>query len=957
MKKQLLLGALLGAWMSVSAAVPALTPQNVTLTNGNFKTTGLSGWTTTGDTWSDKSESSAPDGNYVRIVKTAGDLVAGSMISQTVTGMNVPGTYVLTAVGSVTRNNWGGNIDTVGKGKMFGCLYVSDSPLADMTVDSPGFLKIGETGGTWTTFTTMITVDKADPTMVVAFGIPSMSQNIPKGIVRVDKFELTFYPTLDQDAVKAYIDKTDYTMVESISLSETQKVVKGLDPFSLTATALPANCTNGAVTWSSSDTNVATVDENGNVTPKALGSCAIVATSVADPSISSSCQLTVEVAKVNVESVSVAVKEGNPEIEETKTLQLICTVLPADASIPGVTWSSSAPDVATVNENGLVTAVKAGKVTIAATSVDDSSKSGSIELTVFKNAVSSITLQEAATIEQGKSLALTATVNPENATYPTVTWTSSNEEVATVDSNGNVTAIKAGKANITATADGVSAVCEVTVLYIDVENVSLSATEGTIVVGGTVALTATVTPDNATEKDIVWESANPAVATVDQNGTVTGVATGETTISATIGGKSATYKVCVVEALELQSTSVELVNPLFEASTWSEGWTVTGEEWVVKVERNDQPYGGKYYARLYKNPLSAGDEGKFVMQSVTVEKPGTYALSAYVRASQNHYATRPLSEEQYGLLFITDDATAINPDNAISSAKVRTIDWNWEQATVYFTTTKENTTLTVGYGIPKESAEIPNGNLECSAFELRRFDTFDTNAVKAFIEKQAYTMVESVSLPESLEITEGEELPIAAVVNPADATNPALTWTSSDPAVATVDNEGNVTAVAVGEAVITATSAADLTTKASCKVTVKAAYIPVESVTIESAEIEVEVGVSVQLQATVNPSNATEPDLTWSSSDETIASVDNNGLVKGLRLGEAIITAKAGDKTAQCKVVVTIATGISEIFDSAEGDIEIYDLTGKLVNDRPSELKTGVYIVRQGSKTAKVYVK
>ena len=161
---------------------------------------------------------------------------------------------------------------------------------------------------------------------------------------------LRHFSTLDQEAVKAYLDKTDYTMVESISLSETQKVVKGLEPFSLTATALPANCTNGAVTWSSSDTNVATVDENGNVTPKALGSCAIVATSVADPSISSSCQLTVEVAKVNVESVSVAIKEGNPEIEETKTLQLICTVLPADASIPGVTWSSSAPDVATVNE-------------------------------------------------------------------------------------------------------------------------------------------------------------------------------------------------------------------------------------------------------------------------------------------------------------------------------------------------------------------------------------------------------------------------------------------------------------------------------------------------------------------------------------------------------------------------------------------------------------------------------
>ena len=66
---------------------------------------------------------------------------------------------------------------------------------------------------------------------------------------------------------------------------------------------------------------------------------------------------------------------------------------------------------------------------------------------------------------------------------------------------------------------------------------------------------------------------------------------------------------------------------------------------------------------------------------------------------------------------------------------------------------------------------------------------------------------------------------------------------------------------------------------------------------------------------------------------------------------------KPATRLLNSKVVVTIATGISEIFDNAEGDIEIYDLTGKLVNDRPSELKTGVYIVRQGSKTAKVYVK
>ncbi|MCR5123940.1 MAG: Ig-like domain-containing protein [Treponema sp.] len=186
-----------------------------------------------------------------------------------------------------------------------------------------------------------------------------------------------------------------------------------------------------------------------------------------------------------------------------------------------------------------------------------SSDSDSSESTV---AVASVTLDKATvSVTVGGTTTLTATVSPEDATDKTVTWTSSNEDVATVTSAGLVTGIAEGSATITATVGGKTATCAVTVsaTAVAVTSVALDKTTASVNVGDTTTLTATVSPDNATDSTVTWTSSNEDVATVTSAGVVTGLAVGSASITATAGGKSATC-VVTVNAATVAVTSVTL---------------------------------------------------------------------------------------------------------------------------------------------------------------------------------------------------------------------------------------------------------------------------------------------------------------------------------------------------------------------------------------------------------------
>ncbi|MDE5581590.1 MAG: leucine-rich repeat protein [Treponemataceae bacterium] len=263
----------------------------------------------------------------------------------------------------------------------------------------------------------------------------------------------------------------------------------------------------------------------------ALAACAIVL---------AGCKALSEPERIAVESVTL--NETTLMIAHGATGKLAATVKPDDADDKTVTWSSSDASVATVDNDGTVTAVKVGTATITATTWDGG-KTATCKVTVNPMPVDSITLNPTTlTLTRGETGKLTATVTPDNKT---VTWSSSDASVATVDNDGTVTAVKVGTATITAQAGGKTATCAVTVNPIPVENVTLNVTTLKLAPNMTKTLTATVNPDDADDKTVTWSSSNPAVATVSNDGMVTAVKVGAATITAQAGGKTAACEVTV----------------------------------------------------------------------------------------------------------------------------------------------------------------------------------------------------------------------------------------------------------------------------------------------------------------------------------------------------------------------------------------------------------------------------
>ena len=237
------------------------------------------------------------------------------------------------------------------------------------------------------------------------------------------------------------------------------------------------------------------------------------------------------------------------ELLKDGTSQLTATISPANATYKGITWTSSDESVATVDANGKVKAVNLGKSSITATTADGA-KAVSCEVTVYQLA-QSITLDHT-WLEMyvgDEPVTLVATVLPENTRDKSVIWTSSDKYVAEVDEEGKVTAVHKGKATITVSAkdgSGVKASCTVTVRT-HVASISLDLSEANIYVGQALSLNATITPSNAFDKSVIWSSADAAIATVDESGTVTGVGPGTTTVTATTvdGGHKASCAVTV----------------------------------------------------------------------------------------------------------------------------------------------------------------------------------------------------------------------------------------------------------------------------------------------------------------------------------------------------------------------------------------------------------------------------
>lgn len=262
----------------------------------------------------------------------------------------------------------------------------------------------------------------------------------------------------------------------------------------------------------------------------------------------------------NVAVTGITLDKDVAWVELPGTVQLNATIQPWEASDLAYTWSNTDDSVATVDEHGLVTAHAYGSTTVTVTT-HDGNKTATCVVNVY-NPITSIALNHSdISIARGSTQTLVATVSPSSGAgvHPEVAWSSSNTTVATVDDHGVVSGLAAGTAVITASAtdgSGLSATCRVTV-FIGVTGITLNKTEMTLKENSTEILTATVTPSNASNKAVEWESDDPTVATVNEYGEVTVVASsGTATITARSVQNNAVTATCVVTAVPNPVTSV-----------------------------------------------------------------------------------------------------------------------------------------------------------------------------------------------------------------------------------------------------------------------------------------------------------------------------------------------------------------------------------------------------------------
>lgn len=268
-----------------------------------------------------------------------------------------------------------------------------------------------------------------------------------------------------------------------------------------------------------------------------------------------SCTSTIEKADIPVASVSIS--RPSAELVEGESLTLTASVSPSDATEKTISWSSSKPSVASVDQKGTVNALSVGTTVIKASA---GGKNDSCTITVISKTigVSSITLDKSSlSLKIGEEYQLNATINPSNASEKNVSWSSASSSIATVN-NGLVKGISAGETEITASCGGKKAVCKVKIMPVEVESISLSKTELELFVGDSETITATINPENATNKQITWTSSDSRIATVS-NGKITGVKKGSAVITAKAGEKTAQCTITVKDKT-VSVTSIELNN-------------------------------------------------------------------------------------------------------------------------------------------------------------------------------------------------------------------------------------------------------------------------------------------------------------------------------------------------------------------------------------------------------------
>lgn len=406
---------------------------------------------------------------------------------------------------------------------------------------------------------------------------------------------------------------------------------------------------------------------------------------------------------------------------------------------------------------------------------------------------------------------------------------------------------------------------------VPVEAVWLTQDSLTLYAGERTALGVRISPENATEQTVLWESSDEAVATVE-DGVITAKTPGGTRITARADGCSAECAVLVRPAVERVTLSADSL-------------TLTAGEAAV-LDAAADPEGDVAWMSSDETVAEVSDG------TVTAKKPGAAAILA---ASGGKYACCAVrvreAETPVETVALSQTALTLKPGE--TAALTATVSPEAaDQAVVWYSADPETASVTGG-----EVVAICAGTTEIAAI---------AGGVKAAcsvtVAEDGLRAASLMLSAGTLELTEGRTAALTATVLPTSIPQSSIVWTSSNEEAAVVDG-GVVTARAAGAAIIRASVGGKT---ASCTVTVKAARVPVSSVTLDRSTLELSVDGTARLTATVRPENADDRTVVWQSSREDVATV-SGGIVRGVAEGSALISATAGGAKAECSVTVSQA--------------------------------------------------
>lgn len=621
---------------------------------------------------------------------------------------------------------------------------------------------------------------------------------------------------------------------QHVSLDKTSlKLLEG-ESGKLTATVYPLNSTQKTLTWVSDHPDVASVDNEGNVTARKAGT-ATITVKVAE-NVIAVCKVTV-ISRVT----GISLSETTVELKLGETHQLTATVLPQNASNAEVTWYSDKESVATVSQSGLVTGVGPGETTVHAVTTDGGKMASC--LVKVGTPVKGITLSVSSkTLYVGDpSLDISAALTPANATDKSLEWSSSDPEVASIAPGAALRAVikplKPGKTTITATTKdgGFTASCEVTVKR-HVSGVSLNKASLTLYVGETESLAATVAPEDASDKSVVWSSGNSAVASVS-NGKVTANKPGSAVIKVVTNdlSKEAACTVTVkrhAESVELSQKEIKLY--------LGENRSLTAT--VLPSDASDK---NVTWSSSNPNVATVSTAGNVVSKSVgttviTVKTAdGGHQASCHVTVLEPVVYATSLTITPQALNMNIGESASLTLQMLPSNANEKLV---WESDNESVARVVNGDITAVGVGVAK--IMVKGKNVTSNAVTVTVIDKFAVTGVKLNESEKS--------------IQVGDSFTLTATVLPEDARDKTVTWSSDKESVATV-KDGVVTAVSPGTAIIKVTAGAGAFS-ATCSVTVEERIIEITEISYpeDNQTINLKMGESYTIKVKVAPDNANE---------------------------------------------------------------------------------------------------